>query len=82
MTFILKVVLLFMISIVNPYHDPVATIIGLVFGFLLGISFIKKLGKIDEEKRFIFLRAKIFIAIVCFMLIIIGVCYVTVMYDD
>lgn len=80
-TYLVKMMALLVASL-TKYSDPIGTISGFCLGFLLAMSIIKKIGdRVDEEKRFILLRLKIFIIILTLMLFIFSLSYVLVMYD-
>lgn len=81
-TYIVKLMALLVASLTS-YSDPIGTISGFALGFLLSMSIIKKIGdRVDEERRFILLRLKIFIIILTLMLFIFSLSYSLVMYDQ
>jgi hypothetical protein len=80
-TYIVKLMALLVASLTS-YSDPIGTISGYAFGFMLSMSIIKKINdNVNEEKRFILLRLKIFIIIISIMIFLFGLSYATVMYD-
>jgi hypothetical protein len=72
-----------LVASLTSYSDPIGTIAGYGLGILIAMSLVKKIGdRVDEEKRFILLRLKIFIMIVALMLLLFTLAFVTVMFDE
>lgn len=80
-TYIVKMMVLLTVSL-TPMSDPIAMCSAFSFGVLLAMSFIKDIGReVNEERRFILLRLKIFIFIVSLMVFLMCFAYACFMYD-
>lgn len=79
--YIVKMMVLLTVSL-KQYSDPIATCCAFAFGVLLALSFIKEIGpNVNEERKFILLRLKIFIFIVSLMILLMCFAYACFMYD-
>ena len=63
--------------------DATSTVFGYGFGFLLAMALIKKIDpNTPEDRKFIFMRLKIFIMILAFIFLLLAATYATVMFSD